>query len=107
MLMFLTSGILRESGTGSGGQCLRLYNREVKGRTPHLTLEIKLVAAISGFREGTLVNGSLSVLGVTAPGSADQEPVGNSMSSSRKQRRGERESCRIGEMPQTLFYSVC
>lgn len=58
---------------------------------PHLTLEIKLVAAVSGFRKGTLVNVSLSVLGVTAPRSADQEPVGDSMSSSRKQRRGERD----------------
>lgn len=60
-------------------------------KAPHLTLEIKLVAAISGFRKGTLVNVSLSVSGVTAPRSADQEPVGNSMSSSRKQRRRERD----------------
>lgn len=58
---------------------------------PQLTLEIKLVAAVSGFGKGTLVNVSLSVLGVTAPRSADQEPVENSMSSARKQRWGERD----------------
>lgn len=52
---------------------------------PNLTLEIELVAAVSGFRNGTLVNIPLPVSVVTAPWSADQEPVQNSMSSSRKQ----------------------
>lgn len=50
-----------------------------------LTLEIELVAAVSGFRNGTLVNISLPVSAVTAPRCADQEPAQNSMSSSRKQ----------------------
>lgn len=56
-----------------------------------LTLEIELVAAISGFRNGTLVDISLPVLPVTAPRSADQEPAENSMPSSRKQLWAERD----------------
>lgn len=49
------------------------------------TLEIELVAAVSGFRNRTLVNISLPVSAVTAPRSADQEPAEDSASSSRKQ----------------------
>lgn len=56
-----------------------------------LTLEVELVAAVSGFRNGTLVNISLPVSAETGPRSADQEPAQNSMSSSRKQLWGERD----------------
>lgn len=108
VLMFLTSGILRESvnnkkirflrfrwtdGTSwkldnNTGQCLHSFNREGQRsttNTPNLTLEIEFVTAISGFRKGTLVNVALSV---AAPWSADQEPVENSMSSSGNQSPG-------------------
>lgn len=118
-LMFFTSGILRESvsktksktgvlplrfrGTdvqnkktswtlyANTDQCL-LFNRgQMSNINMDLTLEIELVAAISGFRNRTLVDISLPVSAETAPRSTDQEPAENSMPSSRKQLQAERD----------------
>lgn len=75
---------------GTDGQNKRTYGRHWSNNHTQLTLEIELVAVVSGFRNGTLVNISLPVSAVTAPWSADQEPAENSMSSSGKQLWGGR-----------------